>query len=122
MEAGKRDFKGFGSKQAASAHLRRPIDLGSMSRQEARVAICMDALAAIEAEKIVATDGAYLDMRWSGDIPPEGSRDLRSCLEKENFICEVCETGAPVLAVVARDDDLEVEVDHSMPIRFVPIT
>ncbi len=87
-------------------HLRKPIDLKSMSKADARVAIAKDVLAALDAKKITASRGTYgvLDLKNPVRGFAVGVREILPDLKS----CHVCALGAAAIALVGRENYLTV--------------
>jgi hypothetical protein len=78
--------------------LDKPIDLKSLPRNKARVEIAKDVLAALDAKRIIP-GMCYLEGIENGPLKPQ--------IAQRN--CEVCAIGAVLVAVVARDNDFDVD-------------
>ncbi len=87
-------------------HLRKPIDLKSMTKADARVAIAKDVLAALDAKKITASAGTYgvLDLKNPVRDFSVGVREILPDLKH----CNVCALGAAAIALVGRENHLAV--------------
>ena len=98
------------NKTEAKKHLDTLVDLKSMAKNEARVAIAKDVLAALALKKI-ATGGVYFHADVQGSERFMGSVSLRDQLPKIEQ-CEVCALGGLFVALVARENEFNVDVNY----------
>lgn len=89
--------------QAALKHLRRPVQLESLSAPQRRSLIATDALAALHAEKVRASRGRYVALEDNPDrvsrlVSSDGS--IAGIIAESN--CQVCAIGACFVATIAR--------------------
>lgn len=96
----------------AKNQLDKLVDLKSMTKADARVAICKDVLAAIKAKKIVAQAGTYCLMEFGDAVTPDTRTSLRDLIPKMKR-CDVCAIGAIFTAFVSRENKFDVTAEPS---------
>ena len=102
------------NKAQAKKQLNKLVDLKSLPKNKARVEIAKDVIAALALNRLVANRGSYLRLSQNAK---DGS--LREQLP--NVDCEVCGIGACFVALVARNNDFNLNLTSVMYDDFLEI-